>query len=103
MRRMLCALATVDVDVDIDVAVDDDHALRLGSVPVPAARGGGSTRARLVRIARAYAREERRATSRATATDTRDAPIVARADYAVIGDLHEIVGAVVAELRASAP
>jgi electron transfer flavoprotein alpha subunit len=29
----------------------------------------------------------------------KDAPIVARADYAVIGDLHEIVGAVVAELR----
>ena len=29
----------------------------------------------------------------------RDAPIVARADYAVIGDLHEIVPAVIAELR----
>jgi electron transfer flavoprotein alpha subunit len=29
----------------------------------------------------------------------KDAPIVARADYAVIGDLHEIVRAVVAELR----
>ena len=27
------------------------------------------------------------------------APIVARADYAVIGDLHEILSAVVAELR----
>jgi electron transfer flavoprotein alpha subunit len=32
----------------------------------------------------------------------KDAPIVARADYAVIGDLHEILGAVVAELRRSA-
>jgi electron transfer flavoprotein alpha subunit len=32
----------------------------------------------------------------------KDAPIVARADYAVIGDLHEIVGAVVAELRRTA-
>jgi electron transfer flavoprotein alpha subunit len=31
----------------------------------------------------------------------KDAPIVARADYAAIGDLHEIVGAVVAELRSS--
>jgi electron transfer flavoprotein alpha subunit len=29
----------------------------------------------------------------------KDAPIVARADYAVIGDLHEILPAVVAELR----
>ena len=27
------------------------------------------------------------------------APIVARADWAVIGDLHEIVPAIVAELR----
>jgi electron transfer flavoprotein alpha subunit len=34
----------------------------------------------------------------------KDAPIVARADYAVIGDLHEILPAVVAELtRAAAP
>ena len=32
----------------------------------------------------------------------KDAPIVARADYAVIGDLHEILPAVVAELRRSA-
>jgi electron transfer flavoprotein alpha subunit len=30
----------------------------------------------------------------------KDAPIVARADYAVIGDLHEILPALVAELRA---
>jgi electron transfer flavoprotein alpha subunit len=30
----------------------------------------------------------------------RDAPLVARADYAVIGDLHEVVPAIVAELRA---
>ena len=29
----------------------------------------------------------------------RDAPLVAKADYAVIGDLHEVVPAVVAELR----
>ena len=28
-----------------------------------------------------------------------NAPIVARADWAVIGDLHEIVPAIVAELR----
>ena len=28
-----------------------------------------------------------------------DAPIMAGADYAVIGDLHEVVPAVVAELR----
>jgi electron transfer flavoprotein alpha subunit len=32
----------------------------------------------------------------------KDAPIVARADYAVIGDLHEIVPALVAELRRTA-
>ena len=32
----------------------------------------------------------------------KDAPIVARADYALIGDLHEIVPAVVAELRKAA-
>lgn len=32
----------------------------------------------------------------------KDAPIVARADYAVIGDLHEILPAVVAELRKTA-
>jgi electron transfer flavoprotein alpha subunit len=32
----------------------------------------------------------------------KDAPIVARADYAVIGDLHEILPAVVAELARSA-
>ncbi len=31
----------------------------------------------------------------------RDAPIVQRADYAVIGDLHEVVPAIVAALRAS--
>jgi electron transfer flavoprotein alpha subunit len=31
----------------------------------------------------------------------KDAPIVARADYAVIGDLHEILPAIVAELRQS--
>jgi electron transfer flavoprotein alpha subunit len=31
----------------------------------------------------------------------KDAPIVQRADYAVIGDLHEIVPAIVAELRRS--
>jgi electron transfer flavoprotein alpha subunit len=30
----------------------------------------------------------------------KDAPLVARADYAVIGDLHEVVPAIVAELRA---
>jgi electron transfer flavoprotein alpha subunit len=29
----------------------------------------------------------------------RDAPLVAKADYAVIGDLHEVVPAIVAELR----
>jgi electron transfer flavoprotein alpha subunit len=29
----------------------------------------------------------------------REAPILASADYAVIGDLHEVVPAVVAELR----
>jgi electron transfer flavoprotein alpha subunit len=29
----------------------------------------------------------------------RDAPLVAKADYAVIGDLHEIVPAIIAELR----
>jgi electron transfer flavoprotein alpha subunit len=29
----------------------------------------------------------------------RDAPMVTKADYAVIGDLHEIVPAVVEELR----
>jgi electron transfer flavoprotein alpha subunit len=28
-----------------------------------------------------------------------DAPMVTKADYAVIGDLHEIVPAIVAELR----
>jgi electron transfer flavoprotein alpha subunit len=33
----------------------------------------------------------------------KDAPLVTRADYAVIGDLHEIVPAVVAELRRTAP
>lgn len=32
----------------------------------------------------------------------KDAPIVARADYAVIGDLHEILPALVAELREAA-
>jgi electron transfer flavoprotein alpha subunit len=32
----------------------------------------------------------------------KDAPIVARADYVVIGDLHEILAAVVAELRKNA-
>jgi electron transfer flavoprotein alpha subunit len=32
----------------------------------------------------------------------KDAPIVARADYAVIGDLHEILPAIVAELRKAA-
>ena len=31
----------------------------------------------------------------------RNAPIVARADWAVIGDLHEIVPAIVAELRSN--
>jgi electron transfer flavoprotein alpha subunit len=29
----------------------------------------------------------------------KDAPLVAKADYAVIGDLHEVVGAIVSELR----
>jgi electron transfer flavoprotein alpha subunit len=33
----------------------------------------------------------------------RDAPIVQRADYAVIGDLHEVVPAIVAELRSASP
>jgi len=28
-----------------------------------------------------------------------DAPMIANADYAVIGDLHEVVPAVVAEIR----
>jgi electron transfer flavoprotein alpha subunit len=31
----------------------------------------------------------------------KDAPLVAKADYAVIGDLHEVVAAIVAELRAA--
>jgi electron transfer flavoprotein alpha subunit len=31
-----------------------------------------------------------------------DAPLVARADYAVIGDLHEVVAAIIEELRARA-
>jgi len=30
----------------------------------------------------------------------RDAPIVAKADYAVIGDLHQVIPALVAALRA---
>ena len=31
----------------------------------------------------------------------KDAPLVAKADYAVIGDLHEVVAAIVAELRSA--